>query len=168
MFARAFAVATGGGENVYGKVILNLVWAPNVDTATDAVDAGKCDEASRGVAKGATLANASWSPKAAESITGKATSGLARLPASESSLSLLQGGGGGRRLALAGQRPATRCVRVHELAGRGDHWGPLPALSIGVALRALYLMGSGRPSMARKRLPLLRSGGQVGRRGRRS
>ena len=30
------------------------------------------------------------------------------------------GGGGGRRLALAGRRPVTRCVPVHELVGRGD------------------------------------------------
>ena len=66
------------------------------------------------------LADASLPQKAAETDTDKATSALARLPALDSPLSLLEGGGGGRRLALAGRRLATRCVSVHELAGRGD------------------------------------------------
>jgi hypothetical protein len=57
--------------------------------------------------------------KAAGSNFDKATSWLAmRLPARDSSLSLLEGGGGGRRLALAGRRPRTRCVLVHELVGQ--------------------------------------------------
>jgi hypothetical protein len=66
------------------------------------------------------LADASLPPKAAESSTDKATSWLARMPVSDSPLSLLEGCGGGRRLALAGRRLLTRCVPVHELAGRGD------------------------------------------------
>jgi hypothetical protein len=67
------------------------------------------------------LANASLLPKATETNIDKMASSLARLPASDSYLSLLEGGGGGRRLALAGRRPVTRCVPVHELVGRGDH-----------------------------------------------
>jgi hypothetical protein len=101
----------------------------------------------------------------------KATSWSARLPARDSSMSLLEGGGGGRRLALAGRRLGTRCVLVHELVGRGyaaGARGPMPALSDGVTPRALYLTGSSRLWMARKRLLLLRNGGQVGRRGRHS
>ena len=49
-------------------------------------------------------------------LAGKAAAPPARRP----SLSLLERGGGGRRLALAGRRLPTRCVLVHELAGRGD------------------------------------------------
>ena len=41
-------------------------------------------------------------------------------------------------------------------------------MSDGVTLRALYLTETGRLWMVRKRLLLLRSGGQVGRRDRRS
>ena len=66
------------------------------------------------------LADASLPPKAAGTNKDKATSWLARMPARESSLSLLEGGGGGRRLALAGRRPRTRCVLVNKLAGWGD------------------------------------------------
>jgi hypothetical protein len=65
------------------------------------------------------LADAGLPPKAAETNLDKATSWLARLPASDSSLSLLEGGGGGRRLALAGQRPVTHCIPVHKLVSRG-------------------------------------------------
>jgi hypothetical protein len=65
------------------------------------------------------LAQAGLPSKAAVTNVDKVTSGLARPPARDLSLSLLVGGGGGRRLALAG-RPATRCVLVLELAGWGD------------------------------------------------
>jgi hypothetical protein len=68
----------------------------------------------------AMLADARLPPKAAESNPDKATSSLARMPASDSPLSLLEGGGGGRRLALASRRLLTRCVLVHELAGQED------------------------------------------------
>jgi hypothetical protein len=44
-------------------------------------------------------------------------SALARLPERKSSLSLLAGGGGRRRLALAGRRLANRCVLVDEHGG---------------------------------------------------
>ena len=70
--------------------------------------------------RGAMLADASLPPKAAGTNKDKATSWLARMPARESSLSLLEGGGGGRRLALAGRRPRTRCVLVNKLVGWGD------------------------------------------------
>jgi hypothetical protein len=65
------------------------------------------------------LTQASLPPKAAETGKDKATSALARLPIRESSLPLLVGGGGGRRLALAGRRLATRCVLADEQGGRG-------------------------------------------------
>jgi hypothetical protein len=66
------------------------------------------------------LAQASLPPKAAETGKDKATSALARLPVREPSLPLLVGGGGGRRLALAGRRLPTRCVvLVDEQGGRG-------------------------------------------------
>ena len=65
--------------------------------------------------RGAKLAYAGLPPKAVESNLDKAASWLARLPARESPLSMLEGGGGGCRLALAGRRLVTRCVPVHEL-----------------------------------------------------
>jgi hypothetical protein len=65
------------------------------------------------------LAQAGLPPKAAETNVDKATSGLARPPARELSFSLMAGGGGGRRLALAGRRLATRCVLVDEHGGLG-------------------------------------------------
>jgi hypothetical protein len=66
------------------------------------------------------LAQAGLPPKAAETNVDKATSSLASPPARDLSLSLLVGFGGGRRLALAGRRPAIRCVLVLERAGWGD------------------------------------------------
>ena len=69
--------------------------------------------------RGATLANAGLPPKAAESIVDKATSLLARLPSSDSPMLLVEGGGRGRRLALADRRKETCCVPVHELVGLG-------------------------------------------------
>ena len=65
-------------------------------------------------------ADASLPLKAAESIADKATSWLERLLARDSSLSLLEGGGEGRRLALVGRWLGTRCVRVHELIDWGN------------------------------------------------
>ena len=64
-------------------------------------------------------AHAGLPPKAAETNIDKATSWLARLRARDSSPSLLEGDGEGRRLALAGRWLATRCDPVHELVGRG-------------------------------------------------
>jgi hypothetical protein len=66
------------------------------------------------------LAQAGLPSKAAETKVDKATSGLARPPARDFSLSLLAGGGGDRRLALADRRLAARYVLVIELAGWGD------------------------------------------------
>jgi hypothetical protein len=51
---------------------------------------------------------------------GQATNVLAKMPARKVPMPLLEGGGGGRRLALAGRRLGTRCVPVHELVGRRD------------------------------------------------
>ena len=79
---------------------------------------------------------------------------------------------GGRRGPLAGVgrptagnplRPGARACRLGELAA----WGVRPTSSVGVSFRALHLTGTGRLWMARFRLLLLRSGGHVGRRGRR-
>jgi hypothetical protein len=70
--------------------------------------------------RGATLADASLPPKAAGAREDKATSWLARMPARESTASSMEGGGGGRRPALTGRRPRTRCVLVTELVGWGD------------------------------------------------
>jgi len=67
----------------------------------------------------AALAHAGLPTKAAGTSDDKAASGLARLPGRDLSLSLV-GGGGGRRLALAGRRSTTRCVMVLELFGLGD------------------------------------------------
>ena len=67
----------------------------------------------------AALAHAGLPTKAAETNDDKVTSWLARLPVCDFTLCLLVGGGGGRRLALAGRRPATRCVLTPELAGWG-------------------------------------------------
>ena len=66
------------------------------------------------------LVQAGLPPKAAETNVDKATSWLASPPARDLSLSLLVGGGGGHRLALAGRRPSTRCRLVLELAGWED------------------------------------------------
>ena len=94
--------------------------APKVETATSAVETRQRDKDARGAAKGAMLTDASLPPKAAETIDKTVTSWLARLPASDSPLLLLEGGGGERRLALAGRRLETRYVPVHELVGLGD------------------------------------------------
>ena len=67
----------------------------------------------------AALAHAGLPTKAAETNVDKATSGLARPPARDLSLSPMAGGGGGRRLALAGRRLSPRCVLVDEHGGRG-------------------------------------------------
>jgi hypothetical protein len=69
--------------------------------------------------RGAMPADAGLPSKATETSLDKATSWLAMLAASDSSRSLLEAGGGGRRLALVGRR-ATASSPVHELVGRGD------------------------------------------------
>ena len=56
-------------------------------------------------------------PKAAGTNLDKEASLLARRPASRPPLSLLEGGGVGRRLALAGRRLQTRCVMVAKQGG---------------------------------------------------
>ena len=67
------------------------------------------------------LAGASLPPKAAESNADKATSWLARMPASDSPQSLMEGAGGGRRLALAGRLLVTCCVLADKQDGQGGH-----------------------------------------------
>ena len=63
---------------------------------------------------GAMLAQAGLPPKAAETNMDKATIALARTLTRASHLFLLEGGGVGRRLALAGRRLVTRCVLVDK------------------------------------------------------
>ena len=80
---------------------------------------------------------------------------------------------GGRRgpSAGAGRPAASNPMHPGARAGRSGGaaaWGPTPASSGGGVFRTLYLTGSGWLWMARKRMLLLRSGGQVDRRGRRS
>jgi hypothetical protein len=60
------------------------------------------------------LAEAGLPPKAAETNMDKATIALARTLARPSHLFMLDGGGVGRRLALAGHRLVTRCVLVDK------------------------------------------------------
>jgi hypothetical protein len=69
------------------------------------------------------LAQVGLPTKAAETNVDKATSGLARPPARDLTLFLLVGGGGGRRLALAGRRPTTRCVLVIDQIEHADWEG---------------------------------------------
>jgi hypothetical protein len=88
-------------------------------TASSAFAANRYGDA-RGAARGVVLAQAGLPTEASETNVDKATSGLARPPARDLSGSWLVGGGGGRRLALASRRPATRCAPVLELAGLGD------------------------------------------------
>jgi hypothetical protein len=84
-------------------------------------------------------------------------------------LVLVSVGGGWRGPSAGAGRPTTSNL-VLELAGLGGPaaWGLMPASSAGVSIRALHVTGTGRLWMARFRLLLLRSGGQVGRHGRRS
>jgi hypothetical protein len=60
------------------------------------------------------LAQAGLPPKAAENNMNKATIMLARTPARQSHLLMLEGGGVGRRLALASRRLVKRCVLVDK------------------------------------------------------
>jgi hypothetical protein len=61
-------------------------------------------------------------------------------------------------------RPGARACRL----GGPAAWGLMPASSAEVSIWALHLTRTGRLWMARFRLLLLRSGGQVGHGGRRS
>ena len=63
------------------------------------------------------LADASLPPKAVGNNLTKEASLLARLSASRSPMSLLEGGGLCRRLALTGRRLRTRYVLVEKMRG---------------------------------------------------
>jgi hypothetical protein len=93
----------------------------------------------QGAARGTMLAQASLPPKAAETNVDKATSWLARPPARDLSLSMLVERGVGRPTTNKPLRPGARACRL----GRPDAWGPMPASSVGVSLRAPHLTGSG-------------------------
>jgi hypothetical protein len=108
------------------------------------------------------LTQASLPPKAAKTSKDKVASALARLPVRETSLPLLAGSGGGRRLALAGRWLATRCVLADKQGGRG---GAVCLVAGAGLVSTPHLTGSGRLLMARKRLLLPLCGGHVVRRG---
>jgi hypothetical protein len=87
-------------------------------------------------------------------------------------LVLVYVGGGRRGPSASADRPTTGNplrlgARACRLGGPAA-WGLMPASSARVSIRALHLTGTGRLWLARFRLLLLRIGGQVGRRGRRS
>jgi hypothetical protein len=80
------------------------------------------------------LVDVSSPPKAAGTNLDKEAGLLARRPASQPPLSVLEGGGVGRRLALAGRRLRTRCVLVDKQGGRGGRLAVgLPLLRQGSA-----------------------------------
>jgi hypothetical protein len=85
-----------------------------VETATSAVDAWR-DSGARRAAKGGEAGGRRLAAQG-RGVPHRQGDKLA----SESPLSLLEGCSGGRRLALAGRRPRTRCVPGHELVGRRD------------------------------------------------
>jgi hypothetical protein len=60
------------------------------------------------------LAQAGLSFKAAETNMDKVAIALARTPARSSHVFMMEGGGVGRRLALAGRQLLTRCVLVDK------------------------------------------------------
>ena len=163
--------ARGQGGYLWGGDIGNAVLTPGfkVETEISSVDAWRDSEARR-AAKGGYAGKRRLAAKdrrvhrrQGDKLAGKAAvKRLAHVA-----------GGGGRRGPSAGAcRPAERnLLRPGARAGWAGvptAWGPMPASPDGATLRALHLTGSGRLWMARKRLLLLRSGGQVGRRGRRS
>tara|TARA_B110000971_G_scaffold146296_1_gene149403 strand:- start:1 stop:696 length:696 start_codon:yes stop_codon:yes gene_type:complete len=163
--------ARGQGGYLWGGDIGNAVLTPGfkVETEISSVDAWRDSEARR-AAKGGYAGKRRLAAKGrrvhrrqGDKLAGKAAvKRLAHVA-----------GGGGRRGPSAGAcRPAERnLLRPGARAGRAGvptAWGPMPASPDGATFRALHLTRSGRLWMARKRLLLLRSGGQVGRRGRRS
>ena len=99
------------GNNIGDAV--ETVGAPTVDTLSSVVDAGKGDEDAWGAAKGGEASGRRLAAKGREDHHKWATSWLVRLLARESPMSLMEGGGGGRRLVLAGRWLATR-VLVHK------------------------------------------------------
>jgi hypothetical protein len=139
------------------------------DTAPSAADASRYEDARR-AARGGT---AGASRLAAQGRGDQRRQGdkLAGKAAGTRRIIVFAGGGwrgpsagAGRSTANNPLRPSARACR----SGGPAAWGSMPALSNGVILRALHLTGSSRLWMALKRLLLLRSGGQVSRRGRRN
>ena len=105
---------------VQGCIAFATSGAPKVETATSAVETHQRDEDARRAAKGSDAGGRQLAAKGRGGQQGQATNVLAKMPARKVPMPLLEGGGGGRRLALAGRRLLTRRVPVHELA---SWWG---------------------------------------------
>ena len=105
MEARKVKGGTTASPNL--KDAIAIYRALKVETATFVMEARKRDEDARGAAKGGDTGGrqlATKTPKAVGANKNKEEGLLARLSASRPPLSLLEGGGVGRRLALAGRR----------------------------------------------------------------
>jgi hypothetical protein len=156
---------------VCGYIGFATSWAPKAERATFAVKACKRDEDARGAAKGGDAGGRGLAVEG-HGVQLEQGDKLAGNEAADTRLVCVSAGGGRRGPPTGAGRPAAmNPMRLGARAGRSEGlaaWGPIPASSDGVTLRALHLTGSSRLWMARKRLLLLRSGGQVGRRGRRS
>ena len=155
---------------VQGCIAFATSGAPKAHTSSSVVEACKRDEDARGAAKGGDAGGRQLAAKSRGDQQGQGDK-LAGTDAGTRVVSVVAGrrrrgppASAGRPAARNPQRPGERAGRSGRLAA----WGPTPALSAGVAFRALHLTGSGRLWVPRSRLLLLRSGGQVGRRGRRS
>jgi hypothetical protein len=155
---------------VCGCIAFATSGAPKVETATSAVEACKRAEDAWSAAKGGDAGGRGLAVEGRGDQQGQGDK-LAGTDAGTRVVSVVAGGGrrgppagAGRPAARNPQRPGERAGRSGRLAA----WGPTPALSAGVAFRALHLTGSGRLWVPRSRLLLLRGGGQVDRRGRRS
>ena len=155
---------------VQGCIAFATSGAPKAKTASSVVEACKRDEDARGAAKGGDAGGRQLAAKSRGDQQGHGDK-LAGTDAGTRVVSVIARGRRRGPPAGAGQPAATNPLRSGEQAGRLGRlaaWGPTPALSAGVAFRALHLTGSGRLLVPRSRLLLLRGGGQVDRRGRRS
>jgi hypothetical protein len=160
-------------DSRYTPPLKDACWrpgAPKVNTATSAVDAGKRDADAQEAAKGGDAGGRQLAAKGRGDRHRQGDKRAGKIAGTRLA-SVFAGGGRRGPSAGAGRPAASNPMRLGARAGRSGGpaaWGPTPASSGGESLRTLYLMGSGRLWMARKRLLLLRSGGQVGRRGRHS
>ena len=155
---------------VCGCIAFATSGAPKVETATSAVEACKRAEDAWSAAKGGDAGGRGLAVEGRGDQQGQGDK-LAGTDAGTRVDCVFDGRGRWGPSAGA-DRPATKNpLRSGDRAGRLGRlatWGPTPALSAGVAFRALHLTGSGRLWVPRSRLLLLRGGGQVDRRGRRS
>ena len=155
---------------VQGCIAFATSGAPKVETATSAVETHQRDGDAPRAEKGGDAGGRQIAAKSRGDQQGQGDK-LAGTDAGTRVVSVVAGGRRRGPPAGAGRPAATNPLRPGEQAGRLGRlaaWGPTPALSAGVAFWVLHLTGSGRLRVPRSRLLLLRSGEQVGRRGRRS